>query len=106
MEKLQVLQPLQPWFCPEQIEELAEVHPWIKQHAVPQEIDTQVVQSSNHGPFTRPSTDLNVSFFVSQGCASCSAAAGVARSPPPAAPDSSSPLESPEQDSVGALVDT
>uniref|UniRef100_A0A8C5EUT3 PAS domain-containing protein n=1 Tax=Gouania willdenowi TaxID=441366 RepID=A0A8C5EUT3_GOUWI len=43
-EKLQVLQPLQPWFTQEQQEELAEVHPWIQQHTIPQEIDTQVPQ--------------------------------------------------------------
>lgn len=41
-EKLRVLQPLQPWFSQEQQEELAEVHPWIQQHTIPQEIDTQV----------------------------------------------------------------
>lgn len=41
-EKLRVLQPLQPWFSQEQREELAEVHPWIQQHTIPQEIDTQV----------------------------------------------------------------
>lgn len=41
-EKLQVLQPLQPWFTQEQREELAEVHPWIQQHTIPPEIDTQV----------------------------------------------------------------
>lgn len=41
-EKLQALQPLQPWFTKEQREELAEVHPWIQQHTIPQEIDTQV----------------------------------------------------------------
>ncbi len=46
-EKLRVLQPLQPWFTQEQREELAEVHPWIKQHTIPQEIDTQV-GSCNH----------------------------------------------------------
>lgn len=41
-EKLRVLQHLQPWFSQEQREELAEVHPWIQQHTIPQEIDTQV----------------------------------------------------------------
>lgn len=41
-EKLRVLQPLQPWFTQEQREELAEVHPWIQQHTIPPEIDTQV----------------------------------------------------------------
>ncbi|KAM9362099.1 LOW QUALITY PROTEIN: period circadian protein homolog 3 [Symphorus nematophorus] len=63
-EKLRVLQPLQPWFNQEQREELAEVHPWIQQHTIPQEIDTQ-------------------------GCVSCSAGAGVAHPltlPPPTAP--------------------
>ncbi|KAM8756655.1 period circadian protein homolog 3 [Acanthopagrus schlegelii] len=80
-EKLRVLQPLQPWFNQEQREELAEVHPWISQHTIPQEIDTQ-------------------------GCASCSAGAGVAHSPHPPAPDSSSPLESPQDESIGPVVDT
>ncbi|KAM7006854.1 period circadian protein homolog 3 isoform 3-T3 [Tautogolabrus adspersus] len=81
-EKLQVLQSLQPWFTKEQREELADVHPWIKQHTVPQEIDTQ-------------------------GCMGCSAGnAGVACSPHPPAPDSSSILESPQQDSIGPVVDT
>lgn len=41
-EKLLLLQPLQPWFTQEQREELAEVHPWIQQRGIPQEIDTQV----------------------------------------------------------------
>lgn len=80
-EKLRVLQPLQPWFTQEQREELAEVHPWISQHTIPQEIDTQ-------------------------GCASCSAGAGAAHSPHPPAPDSSSPLESPQDESIGPVVDT
>uniref|UniRef100_A0A667W983 Period circadian clock 3 n=1 Tax=Myripristis murdjan TaxID=586833 RepID=A0A667W983_9TELE len=72
-EKLRVLQPLQPWFTQEQREELAEVHPWIQQHTIPQEIDTQ-------------------------GCVGCSSGAGVAHSPNPPVPDSSSPLESPKKD--------
>ncbi|KAM7422263.1 hypothetical protein PAMA_010369 [Pampus argenteus] len=80
-EKLRVLQPLQPWFSQEQREELAEVHPWIRQHTIPQEIDTQ-------------------------GCVSCSSGAGVAHSPHPPAPDSSSPLEIPLQDSIGPVGDT
>nr|XP_057910652.1 period circadian protein homolog 3 isoform X2 [Doryrhamphus excisus] len=74
-EKLQVLQPLQPWFSQEQREELADVHPWIQQHTIPQEIDTQ-------------------------GCISCNAGAGVAHSPPAPDPDSSSPLEILEADSL------
>uniref|UniRef100_A0AAQ5YJG3 PAS domain-containing protein n=1 Tax=Amphiprion ocellaris TaxID=80972 RepID=A0AAQ5YJG3_AMPOC len=45
-EKLRVLQPLQPWFNQEQREELADVHPWITQHTIPQEIDTQT--QNNH----------------------------------------------------------
>uniref|UniRef100_A0A8C9UYH4 Period circadian clock 3 n=1 Tax=Scleropages formosus TaxID=113540 RepID=A0A8C9UYH4_SCLFO len=40
-EKLRLLQPLQPWFTKEQREELAEVHPWIRQQTVPEEIDTE-----------------------------------------------------------------
>ncbi|XP_070759152.1 period circadian protein homolog 3 [Enoplosus armatus] len=80
-EKLRVLQPLQPWFSHEQREELAEVHPWIQQHSIPQEIDTQ-------------------------GCVSCSTAARVTHSPHPPTPDSSSTLENPQQDSIGPVVDT
>uniref|UniRef100_A0A3Q0QNK0 Period circadian clock 3 n=1 Tax=Amphilophus citrinellus TaxID=61819 RepID=A0A3Q0QNK0_AMPCI len=80
-EKLRVFQPLQPWFSKEQREELAEVHPWIKQHTIPQEIDTQ-------------------------GCVSCSSGAGMSHSPHPPAPDSSSPVESPQQDLAGPVVDT
>lgn len=52
-EKLRVLQPLQPWFSQEQREELAEVHPWIQQHTIPQEIDTQVgILNHTHTPQT------------------------------------------------------
>uniref|UniRef100_A0A3Q1I1D1 Period circadian clock 3 n=1 Tax=Acanthochromis polyacanthus TaxID=80966 RepID=A0A3Q1I1D1_9TELE len=74
-EKLRVLQPLQPWFSQEQREELADVHPWITQHTIPQEIDTQ-------------------------GCVSCSAGAGLAHSPHPPAPDSSSALENPQPETT------
>ncbi|KAM9800674.1 period circadian protein homolog 3 isoform 1-T1 [Syngnathus typhle] len=74
-EKLRVLQPLQPWFSQDQRKELALVHPWIQQHTIPQEIDTQ-------------------------GCATCSVGAGAAHSPPPPDPDSSSPLEVLEPDSI------
>ncbi|XP_077384806.1 period circadian protein homolog 3 [Festucalex cinctus] len=77
-EKLRVLQPHQPWFSQDQREELALVHPWIQQHTIPQEIDTQ-------------------------GCVTCSSGAGAAHSPPPPDPDSSSPLEVLEPDSI---VDT
>ncbi|KAM9859852.1 period circadian protein homolog 3 [Aulostomus maculatus] len=80
-EKLRVLQPLQPWFSQEQREELADVHPWIQQHTIPQEIDTQ-------------------------GCVGCSTGAGMAHSPQPPDPDSSSPLDSPQQDPIGPVVDT
>lgn len=80
-EKLQVLQPLQPWFTQEQREELAEVHPWIQQQTIPQAIDTQ-------------------------GCVSCSSGTGVAQSPHPSVPDSSCPLESSQQDPTGHVVDT
>ncbi|CAG5982627.1 unnamed protein product [Menidia menidia] len=80
-EKLRVLQPLQPWFSQEQRKELAAVHPWIQQHTIPQEINTQ-------------------------GCVSCSAGTSMAYSPHPPAPDSSSPVESPQLDSVGSVVNT
>ncbi|KAM6927815.1 period circadian protein homolog 3 [Xenentodon cancila] len=80
-EKLRVLQPLQPWFSQEQREELAEVHPWIQQHTIPQEIDTQ-------------------------GCVICSSGAGMAPSSHPPAPDSSLPVESPQQDSSRPVAGT
>ncbi|XP_035007997.2 period circadian protein homolog 3-like [Hippoglossus stenolepis] len=76
-EKLRVLQPLQPRFSQEQREELAEVHPWIQQRTIPQEIDTQ-------------------------GCGTCSSGAGVTHFPHPPAPESSSP----QQDSSGPVLDT
>ncbi|XP_059185156.1 LOW QUALITY PROTEIN: period circadian protein homolog 3 [Centropristis striata] len=76
-EKLRVLQPHQPWFTQEQREELNEVHPWIKQHTIPQEIDTQ-------------------------GCVSCTSGPGLAHSPHPISPDSSIP----QQDSIGPVGDT
>ncbi|XP_036067738.1 period circadian protein homolog 3 isoform X3 [Oryzias melastigma] len=71
-EKLRVLQPLQPWFSQEQKEELAEVHPWMQHRTIPQEINMQ-------------------------GCVDCSSGAGLDRPPDP---DSSSPEESSEQDSI------
>ncbi|XP_073682418.1 period circadian protein homolog 3 isoform X2 [Garra rufa] len=40
-EKLLLMQPMQPWFTQDQKKELAEVHPWIHQQTVPQEINTQ-----------------------------------------------------------------
>lgn len=78
-EKLRVLQPLQPWLNQEQKEELAEVHPWIKQHTIPQEIDTQ-------------------------GCVSCNSGPGVSYSPHPTATDSLPHLESPHQDYIAPVV--
>ncbi|KAI1890688.1 hypothetical protein AGOR_G00156220 [Albula goreensis] len=75
-EKLLLLQPLQPRFTQEQKEELAEVHPWIKQHTVPQEIDTQ-------------------------GCVGCCTASGDTSppcSPELQTPDTSYPLEIPPED--------
>ncbi|XP_051786382.1 period circadian protein homolog 3 isoform X2 [Erpetoichthys calabaricus] len=41
LDKLLTLQSSQPWFSEAQKEELAEVHPWIRNHAVPQQINTQ-----------------------------------------------------------------
>ncbi|CAB1314938.1 unnamed protein product [Coregonus sp. 'balchen'] len=72
-EKLHLLRPLQPWFTQEQREELAEVHPWIQQHTVPQMLDTQ-------------------------GCVNCSAGTEIH----PQDPESSSPLEGPQHDSSPA----
>ncbi|XP_036390034.1 period circadian protein homolog 3-like isoform X1 [Megalops cyprinoides] len=69
-EKLMLLEPLQPVFTEEQKKELAEVHPWIQQHSLPQEIDTQ-------------------------GCVSCNQAAN---SPHALRPDASCPLDCPPLD--------
>lgn len=77
MEKLRVMQPLQPRFTQEQREELATVHPWVQQHTIPQELNTQ-------------------------GCV-CSSGPGMAHSPHHPVPDSSSPLESPKEDFSAAL---
>uniref|UniRef100_A0A3B3VQG0 Period circadian clock 3 n=1 Tax=Poecilia latipinna TaxID=48699 RepID=A0A3B3VQG0_9TELE len=79
-EKLRGLQPLQPWFSQEQKEELAKVHPWIKQHTIPQQLDTQ-------------------------GCVSCNSGAGLARSPQPAVSESLLPAESLQQDSIEPVAD-
>ncbi|KAG5838945.1 hypothetical protein ANANG_G00229110 [Anguilla anguilla] len=40
-ERLLLLAPLQPVFTEAQKEELAEVHPWMKEHGLPEEINTQ-----------------------------------------------------------------
>uniref|UniRef100_A0A3Q2R2B3 Period circadian clock 3 n=1 Tax=Fundulus heteroclitus TaxID=8078 RepID=A0A3Q2R2B3_FUNHE len=80
-EKLRALQPLQPWFSQEQREELAKVHPWIKQHTIPQEIDTQ-------------------------GCVSCNTGTGLAQAAQPAVPDGLLPAESLQADPVGPAADT
>ncbi|XP_046881034.1 LOW QUALITY PROTEIN: period circadian protein homolog 3 [Hypomesus transpacificus] len=77
-EKLRHMQPLQPCFSQEQRQELAEVHPWIQKHSIPQEVDTQ-------------------------GCVSCTSGAGVPTSICPPAPDSSSPSQCPLSDSRPTL---
>ncbi|XP_035238063.1 period circadian protein homolog 3-like [Anguilla anguilla] len=41
LERLLLLAPLQPVFTEAQKEELAEVHPWMKEHGLPEEINTQ-----------------------------------------------------------------
>ncbi|KAG8434208.1 hypothetical protein GDO86_012542 [Hymenochirus boettgeri] len=40
LEKLNAMRSKQPWFTEEQKEELAEVHSWIQNRTIPQEIDT------------------------------------------------------------------
>ncbi|KAM4741598.1 period circadian protein homolog 3 isoform 3-T3 [Anableps anableps] len=80
-EKLRMLQPLQPWFSQEQKEELAKVHPWIKQHTIPQELDTQ-------------------------GCVSCNSGAGLVHSFQPMISESLLPVERLQQDSIGPVADT
>uniref|UniRef100_A0A673WBG2 Period circadian clock 3 n=1 Tax=Salmo trutta TaxID=8032 RepID=A0A673WBG2_SALTR len=125
-EQLRLLQPLQPWFTQEQREELAEVHPWIQQHTVPQMIDTQVGRAHIHTQTHRfrcmltlslplclhvshslslsvyfslaLCVSLSLSLCVSQGCVNCSARTGIH----PQGPESSSPLECPQQESSPA----
>ncbi|CAJ0961686.1 unnamed protein product [Ranitomeya imitator] len=41
LEKLTAMRNKQPWFTEAQKEELAEVHSWIRNRTIPQEIDTQ-----------------------------------------------------------------
>lgn len=80
-EKLRVLQALQPWFSKEQKEELAKVHPWIKQHTIPKELDTQ-------------------------GCVSCNSGVGLAHSPQPAVSESLLHVETHQQDSIEPVAFT
>uniref|UniRef100_A0A671LTR2 Period circadian protein homolog 2-like n=1 Tax=Sinocyclocheilus anshuiensis TaxID=1608454 RepID=A0A671LTR2_9TELE len=56
-EKLLLMQPMQPWFTQDQKKELAEVHPWIHQHTVPQEINTQCCASCTT---MEPGEELNL----------------------------------------------
>ncbi|XP_018083481.1 period circadian protein homolog 3 isoform X2 [Xenopus laevis] len=55
LEKLTAMRNKQPWFTEEQKEELAEVHSWIRNRTIPQEIDTQgcVTCSASVEPFTQ-----------------------------------------------------
>uniref|UniRef100_A0A8C2IHC7 Period circadian clock 3 n=1 Tax=Cyprinus carpio TaxID=7962 RepID=A0A8C2IHC7_CYPCA len=73
-EKLVLMQPMQPWFTQDQKKELAEVHPWIHQHTVPQEINTQGCVSCNT---MEPGEELNLQ----------------TDSPNPPTPDSSCPSQ-------------
>ena len=66
---------------------------------------TQIPPQYHLYHFTHLSND-SINLCASQGCVSCSTATGVVPSPSPPAPDSSCPLESPEQDSAGPVVDT
>lgn len=107
-EKLRVLQPLQPWFTQEQREELAEVHSWIQQNTIPEEINTQVHTPARTHIYrlTHLSQGWGItSCPVLQGCDSCRIA-GAARPPLPSAPDSSSSRELPEQEPLGPDVET
>ncbi len=45
-EKLLLMEPMQPCFTQDQMKELTEVHPWIHQHTVSQEINAQVCNFS------------------------------------------------------------
>ncbi|XP_043107840.1 period circadian protein homolog 3 isoform X2 [Puntigrus tetrazona] len=78
-EKLLLMQPMQPWFTQDQKKELAEVHPWIHQHTVPQEINTQYCVSCTS---MEPGDELNLQ----------------TDSPSPPTPDSSCPQDCPSQD--------
>ncbi|KAJ8259489.1 hypothetical protein GJAV_G00169900 [Gymnothorax javanicus] len=71
-EKLIQVQSQQPCFSQQQMEELAQVHPWIKQRTLPQEIDTQ-------------------------GCIDCCTGPNDPL-PRPQTPDSSCPFDSPPDD--------
>uniref|UniRef100_A0A8C1XE32 Period circadian clock 3 n=1 Tax=Cyprinus carpio TaxID=7962 RepID=A0A8C1XE32_CYPCA len=77
-QKLLLMQPMQPWFTQDQKKELAEVHPWIHQHTVPQEINTQCCVSST----MEPGEELNLQ----------------TDSPNPPTPDSSCPQDCASQD--------
>uniref|UniRef100_A0A8C5MRL5 Period circadian regulator 3 n=1 Tax=Leptobrachium leishanense TaxID=445787 RepID=A0A8C5MRL5_9ANUR len=46
LEKLTAMRSKQPWFTDQQKEELAEVHSWIRNRTIPQEIDTAVRKHS------------------------------------------------------------
>ncbi|KAG8568593.1 hypothetical protein GDO81_014070 [Engystomops pustulosus] len=52
LEKLNAMRNKQPWFTEEQKEELAEVHSWIRNRTIPQEIDTQGCVSCAKGTTT------------------------------------------------------
>lgn len=78
-EKLILMQPMQPWFTPDQKKELAEVHPWIHQNTVPQEINTQGCVSCNT---IETNEELNLQ----------------TDSPNPQTPDISCPQDCPSQD--------
>ncbi|XP_059394263.1 period circadian protein homolog 3-like [Carassius carassius] len=78
-EKLLLMQPMQPWFTQDQKKELAEVHPWIHQHTVPQEINTQCCVSCTT---MQVGKELNLQ----------------TDSPSPPTPDSSCPQNCPSQD--------
>lgn len=56
--------------------------------------------------FSFPVTVCLMRCCLSQGCVSCSSGAGMSHPTHPAAPDSSSPLESPQHDPIGLVVDT
>ncbi|TRY87629.1 hypothetical protein DNTS_009331 [Danionella cerebrum] len=62
-EKLILMQPMQPWFTSEQKQELVEVHPWIQNHSIPEEINTQgcvgcnSVEPTNQDPPLPPDSE-------------------------------------------------
>ncbi|KAM4651617.1 period circadian protein homolog 3 isoform 2-T2 [Discoglossus pictus] len=60
LEKLAAMRNKQPWFTEEQKEELAEVHSWIRNRTIPQEIDIQgCVTCEKNAAMAEQATEVN-----------------------------------------------